>query len=351
MTKQRRATIGSPERRGVALPGSEGLKEPEALVRKAVSVVSPLRYPGGKRRLSGYVAAALKLNKLKPKLFVEPFAGGASVALQLLADGVVEKIALGDRDPLVASFWNVVFHDHKWLVEQVENISVTIKDWERTRKSLPKLKTDRERALACLFLNRTSFSGILAATAGPIGGKEQASEYKVDCRFPRETLVRRIKAVAELRNDVAFISRGTWRETMKKVGEKGYKPADVFYYLDPPFYAKAERLYRFYFKKPGHTALHDAFVKVKSPWLLSYDVAQTIIDQYSQNGHGPKQIDLLYSITGSSGLSSAQEVIISNLAKLPTETRLWRSSREWRPGRGDETAKATESGSRSSTKQ
>lgn len=350
MTKRRRATVGNPERRGVALPGSKGLKEPEPLVRKAVSVVSPLRYPGGKRRLSGYVAAALKLNKLTPKLFVEPFAGGASVALQLLADGAVEKIALGDRDPLVASFWKVVFHDHKWLVEQVENITVTIKDWERTRRNLPKLKTDRERALACLFLNRTSFSGILAATAGPIGGREQTSEYTVDCRFPRETLVRRIKAVAELRNQVAFVCRGTWRATMKKVTEQGYKPKDVFYYLDPPFYAKAERLYRFYFKKAGHTKLHDALVKVKSRWLLSYDVAQTIIDKYSENGHGPKQIDLLYSIMGSSGLSAAQEVIISNLRKLPKETRLWRSSREWRPGRDEAAAKATASGSRSSTK-
>ena len=76
----------------------------EALDRREVSILSPLRYPGAKRRLSGYIAEAFRLNGARPALFVEPFAGGASVALQLLEDDLVDEIALGDRDPLVASF-------------------------------------------------------------------------------------------------------------------------------------------------------------------------------------------------------------------------------------------------------
>lgn len=54
--------------------------------RRQASIISPLRYPGAKRRLSGYIAETLKLNSLRPKLLVEPFAGGLSVALQLLND-------------------------------------------------------------------------------------------------------------------------------------------------------------------------------------------------------------------------------------------------------------------------
>ncbi|HEX8231002.1 MAG TPA: effector-associated domain EAD1-containing protein [Chloroflexia bacterium] len=57
-----------------------------AVDREEVSIVSPLRYPGSKRRLAGYIEATLRINNLRPALFVEPFAGGASVALQLLTD-------------------------------------------------------------------------------------------------------------------------------------------------------------------------------------------------------------------------------------------------------------------------
>src|SRR5438034_2267238 len=73
-----------------------GPNDPKALVRREVSILSPLRYPGAKRRLSGYIAEVLRLNGLRPKLFVEPFAGGASVALELLNRDLVDQIALAE---------------------------------------------------------------------------------------------------------------------------------------------------------------------------------------------------------------------------------------------------------------
>ena len=85
---------------GIPLVGEQaeqGLAQP--MPRHEASLLSPLRYPGGKRRLVGYIAQALQMNGLRPKLYVEPFAGGASVAIQLLNDGHVERIALGERDP------------------------------------------------------------------------------------------------------------------------------------------------------------------------------------------------------------------------------------------------------------
>src|SRR4051794_15391349 len=75
-----------------------------ALHRDEVSILSPLRYPGSKRRLGGYIKETLKINGLRPALLVEPFAGGASVCLQLLNDGAVDQIGLIDKDPLVAAF-------------------------------------------------------------------------------------------------------------------------------------------------------------------------------------------------------------------------------------------------------
>lgn len=302
------------------------------IVRRAVSVVSPLRYPGGKKRLSGYIAETLRLNGIVPKLFVEPFAGSASVSIQLLCDGAVEKIALGERDPLVASFWKVVFSsDLEWLIERVKTISVTVKKWEEFRANFG--STNRERALACLFLNRTSFSGILDETAGPIGGREQRSEYKIDCRFPRETLARRLREIGAMKSKVLFVNAGDWLETVSKVEALGLGQNEVCYYLDPPFYNKADRLYRFFFNADDHQALHDRLVRLKQPWILSYDPAEQIRSLYAHNGNGPKCINSLYSANMNSGLQKVEEFVITTLPVLPTETRLWRTQKEWKvPG-------------------
>ena len=311
------------------------------LRRAEVSIVSPLRYPGAKRRLSGYIAEAIKLNAPKPRLLVEPFAGGASVALQLLNDGLVDQIALGERDPMVASFWKIVFTDPEWLVDRVQRLSITLDRWDEYRERPG--ATDRERALACLFLNRTSFSGILARGAGPIGGRRQASAYKIDCRFNVETIVRRIRQAAQLRSEVLFVECASWRETIDKVRTLRYPARDILYYFDPPFYNRAERLYRYYFEEKEHRELHDTIMTLRSPWLLSYDPAAPIIAMYSHNGRGPRHVDLLYSVRGSGSPVEARELIISNLKRLPTRTRLWRSSEEW--GLPAERARATPSAS------
>jgi hypothetical protein len=54
--------------------------------------------------MTGYVARAVAHNNLLPELFVEPFAEGASVALAQLYQGLVQKVVLSDRDPLIAAF-------------------------------------------------------------------------------------------------------------------------------------------------------------------------------------------------------------------------------------------------------
>ena len=41
---------------------------------------SPLRYPGGKFKLYKYVAEMVKLNN--SSIYIEPFCGGAAIALQ-----------------------------------------------------------------------------------------------------------------------------------------------------------------------------------------------------------------------------------------------------------------------------
>ncbi len=238
-------------------------KMTKSIKRDPVQILSPLRYPGAKRRLSSYVAEALRINNLRPKLFVEPFAGGASVALQLAECDLVDKIALAELDPLVAAFWKTVFDDTEWLLEALAELEVSVENWDYFREN--NFRSNRDRALACIFLNRTSFSGILAPSAGPIGGRRQQSKYKIDCRFAYGTVKRRINQAAKLRDRVLFVDRATWSETIEKVQRLDYQSKELFFYFDPPFYEAGPRLYTHYFTSEQHTELYKGLSELKVP--------------------------------------------------------------------------------------
>lgn len=214
--------------------------------RKSVSIVSPLRYPGSKRRFASYVAELLRMNNFRPELFVEPFAGGLSVSLQMLADDLVESVGIGELDPLVADFWRCVFFDTEWLIESINRLEVDMSSWHYYKSYNP--ETPRERALTCLFLNRTNFSGILNSEVGPIGGVSQKSIYKVDCRFTKATIIKRIRKAALYRDRIAFICNTSWEQTISHSLSLKYKPRNIFCYLDPPFYNKASKLYRLFLR-------------------------------------------------------------------------------------------------------
>lgn len=289
------------------------------------TVLSPLRYPGGKRRLVPYVAATLTANDLRPGLFVEPFAGGASVSLELMHGGLVDRIGIADSDPMVAAFWATVFEDTDWLCRKIENIEIDLDAWRKHKTA--RYTARRSLAIACLFLNRTSFNGALHRRAGPIGGQEQASDHKLDCRFPRETLVRRIRACAALGDRVAFVLHEEAGRTIaaarKTARANGWS---TFFYLDPPFWAKSDLLYRHSFQRWQHEELAESLLWLQDPWLLSYDPAPEIEGLYA--GHRGVQsatVELLYT---AARRSAGHELVVTNLDALPAETRLWRNEDE-----------------------
>jgi DNA adenine methylase len=287
-------------------------------------VLSPLRYPGGKRRLMPYVSAALTENSLELDLFVEPFAGGASVALELVATGKVQSIGLAERDPYVASFWKTVFFDTDWLCRQIEHADVTLDTWERMKRT--RFTSTRRQAFACLFLNRTSFNGALHRRAGPIGGKRRASVYTIDCRFPRERLVRRIRTCALYADRVAFVEERSALDLIPHVRRR-FRSKRVFYYLDPPFWSKSRDLYRYSFSPGDHARLATALRYVREPYLLSYDPAPEVEQLYvGHKGVRTERVELLYTATQR---TAEEELVITNLSCLPRDTRLWRTNREW----------------------
>lgn len=295
---------------------------------------SPLRYPGGKRRLVPYVAAAIEANNLKPDLFVEPFAGGASVSLELLATDRVERIALADTDPMIAGFWHTVFDtgpngekNFRWLLRQVENCDLDLATWDR-------MKTTRWRALhtlgfAGLYLNRTSFNGSLYRSAGPIGGRSQSGTYTVGARFPREKLVKRLEACREFADKVEFVRCDDAMRVVKSARALARREAwEAFFYFDPPFWAKAKWLYSTWFSHLEHGELAQQLVFLREPYLLSYDKADEIAELYERHvAKGAHLVDVELYYSGQNRVAG-HEYVITNLDRLPEETRLFKTNEE-----------------------
>lgn len=300
----------------------ESMAEHRQRTQRRGAVLSPLRYPGSKRRLAGYIKDLLDLHGLHPKLFVEPFAGGASVALQLLHDGTVDSVGLMDKDPLVAAFWKTVFRDTDWLITQIETIEVTLEKWLEFKQTIPRDR--RQLAIACLFLNRTSFSGNMSPTAGPLGGKAQTSEYRIDCRFSREMLIERVKHAASFKNQVAFVWNADWQRGLRRLSQKQHQHQlsdDVFFYFDPPFFEKAERLYTHFFVDHDHKQLRNKVKELQYPWILSYDAPERVKKLYGVE-HGASHVELFYTMSRGKR-SIAKEVVISSLPTVPGGVKLW----------------------------
>jgi DNA adenine methylase len=271
------------------------------------------------------VRQTLELNNFRPALYVEPFVGGASVGLQLLQYNLVDKVIFMDLDPWVASFWRTLFFDTDWLIEKIRTTKVTLKLWKELKTSKP--RSIREQAWAGFYLNRTSFSGILEKKAGPLGGKEQKSEYKIDCRFPRETLIKRVLQAASFKDKVYGVWNCSWEDGIVRIKSeqksKKLPRKNVFYYLDPPFFEEAADLYRFYFQQKDHIHLRDFLLKFKDNWILSYDLSKQVETLYGDviknktNGTNHHHVNIYYSLAIMSERRIAKEVILSNLPKLP----------------------------------
>ncbi|QKW29144.1 DNA adenine methylase [Streptomyces seoulensis] len=293
---------------------------------------SPLRYPGGKRQLVPFFVDLLKLNGRTPlPLFIEPFTGGAAVSLHLLAADLVDQVVLADLDPLVYAFWHQACYQTEQLVDDIAAADVTLEEWHRLRANPG--RTLREKAYACLFLNRTSYSGILQGRAGPIGGQKQQSAYKIDCRFYKDEIIYRLRQIGQLASDnrIAAVRRTGVQTTVKWVEEQ-FNEVGRLYYFDPPFWEKGERLYRKAFGRREHEQLASLLTGLEAPWVLSYDYHDEIIDLYRESaqneGHeasdlvpagGPRlhKTDLLYCNRHKG--RGATELIITNLPHLPQE--------------------------------
>ena len=235
---------------------------------------SPLRYPGGKLCLYPLVSRILKGNRLERRHYAEPFAGGCGLALMLLYEGHVSDIHINDVDTSIWAFWKSVLDHPQEIIYRIRKTPVTITEWHAQREIHLSMDEDDPVALgfATFFLNRTNRSGIIKA-AGVIGGRDQSGPYKIDCRFNREELERRVKRIAKYRNRI-HLSR---RDALAFIKDTSSSlPSTTFYCIDPPYFSKGQTLYTSFYDPEDHKILADTILRLDNPWIVTYDNASTI---------------------------------------------------------------------------
>lgn len=240
---------------------------------------SPLRYPGGKAPFAPFIAKVMEVNGVVGGHYLEPYAGGAGVALDLLFQGHASHIHINDADPAVYAFWVSVTQHSEELLELLASTPITIDEWFKWRSVLREDCTASivEKGFATLFMNRTNRSGILKA--GVIGGKSQEGAYKLDARFKKDVISARILAIAERAKDITVYSEDSLALLMRC---KAFLPKESLIYLDPPYYVKGKGLYRNYYAHDDHVAIAET-IKAEGferHWVVSYDNADEIRAMY-----------------------------------------------------------------------
>lgn len=261
-------------------------------------LLTPLRYPGGKTSLFEFFDAVIKEHGWKNITYIEPYAGGAGAGISLLLLEKVRHIVINDFDPAIYSFWLALKEHNAEFIELVSNTPVTIDEWERQKKVYKAADTSDRLSLgfATFFLNRTNRSGIL--NAGPIGGKQQLGEWKIDARYNKKNLIEKIKLIG-LYSDRITVLNNDGSDVIAKYAED----PTCFFYVDPPYFVKGADLYLNAFKLKDHEKLANTLNKFnRAKWLLSYDNEQEILELYPNREF--RVFDLKYSAHHNSKVGS-----------------------------------------------
>jgi len=241
--------------------------------RHVQASASPFRYPGGKGFLTGYLATQLEALPEADRLYAEPFCGGAGAAINLLQDGKAAEIHLNDADVRVYSAWRAIVHETDRFLDRIASSRVDMDEWHAAQDLLASTSVNGdysfEVGFAAYFVNRTSRSGIILGS-GPIGGYRQTGRWKVDARFYKESMSRRIEWIGRSRDRIkltnedalVFLSRSEHRVPLER----------TLFFIDPPYVQVGSRLYLNAMSDGKHSALSDMLQSGRYPhWILTYD--------------------------------------------------------------------------------
>jgi DNA adenine methylase len=274
---------------------------------------SPLRYPGGKNKISQFVNRIIEVNGLIGGTYVEPYAGGASLAISLLIEKKVSQIIINDYDRSIYAFWFCVLHDTKNFCDKIKKTPITMKVWHEQRK----IQDDKKKVdllnlgFSTFYLNRTNHSGIISG--GPIGGYEQTGAWKIDARFNKKVLIEKIELIALNKKHIKLYNLDAIL-LIKKLSPKLNDTALI--YFDPPYYVKGKDLYVNHYTDRDHVLVAKTVENITDPrWIVSYDNVEQITRLYPNSRR--IMYDLKYSLVN--GTTGKEVMFFSDNMLVPTE--------------------------------
>ncbi len=268
---------------------------------------SPFRYPGGKAILLPEIYEAMANCEGPIARYAEPYAGGAGAAIQLLACEAVDRIYLNDADLRIYAAWKAMLDESYEFLERINSVELSIQTWRTMHeivKSPQSAKNAFELGFATFFMNRTNRSGIVLG-AGPIGGYGQKGKWKLDARFYRATIAKRIEWLAERREQI-FVSNSDGVDFLRSFKSPAAK--STFFFIDPPYVQVGGRLYLNAMNEQKHRQLAAAIRGKPSiqNWLMTYDNHPMIHEIYGFAR--TEEFPIRYSLQTK---GSAKEIMIS----------------------------------------
>lgn len=265
---------------GMALPPAEQIINVASVKHR-----SPFRYPGGKTWLVPRIFRWLESLPQRPKLFVEPFAGGAIIGLTVAFERLADHVLLVELDEQVASVWDAIINQGEgpWLAEQIGSFELSSQNADRllSQVDLP-LKL---QAFQTIVKNRISHGGILAEGSGKIKYGENGKGIR--SRWYPATLQKRILDINSIRDRLSFL-RTDGLEVMRQHVDRD----DVVFFIDPPYTASSKkpgsRLYNHW--QLDHQALFTLAGQAKGDFLMTYDNVPEVQEMALQHGFDSEAI-------------------------------------------------------------
>ncbi len=277
---------------------------------------SPLRYPGGKGKLAEFMKYMIVQLGHSGGTYIEPFAGGAGIAIELLLRGVVSRIVINDYDKGIWSFWKAVLTETNRFIGELEVVPLTMEEWNRQRM-ICLTQNDKysfELGFATFYMNRTNRSGIIKG--GVIGGVDQSGVWKMDARFNREELIRRVESIAKRKSDIKLYNKDINSFITRYIPQ--YEE-NALVYFDPPYFKKGKQLYMNYFKLEDHVRIERVIRNyVQCDWIITYDYAKEIEEIYKN--YSMCLYDLKYSV--SSKCKASELMIFKDGISIPNDENL-----------------------------
>jgi DNA adenine methylase len=279
------------------------------------TTMTPLRYPGGKSRLYLFIKQILQCNDLLGYTYIEPFAGGAGLAMKLLLNGDVKRIVINDLDPSIFAFWMAILNQPEEFCDLIASVDISVEEWKKQRIVYFAQDTTNvlQLGFSTFYLNRTNVSGVIKG--GIIGGMNQTGSYLMDARFNKAGLIDKIQAIAK-RKDQVHIYNLDAIDFLKSEHLGAYHK--VFINFDPPYVKKGTKLYKNAFEENDHRKLAKRISECGRKWIVTYDICPLIAEIYSCFRYG--YLDFTYSINSSK--KAREYVFYSNNLVLPDETEM-----------------------------